>query len=102
MKLKLLETDPPGAIGASCLDDLLGDYQGYLQTDAYAAYDSWIADKNGITLVACWAHARRKFHEAFKAGQTLAAAPLSVIAQIYQVETTLRKAFAQATGLGFQ
>ena len=82
---------------ASCLDDLLGDYQGYLQTDAYAAYDSWIADKNGITLVACWAHARRKFHEAFKAGQTLAAAPLAAIAQIYQVETTLRKASAQAT-----
>ena len=51
---------------------------------------------HGITLVACWAHARRKFHEAFKAGQALAAGPLAAIGRIYQVETILRKTSAQA------
>ena len=81
---------------AACLDDLLPSYQGYLQTDAYAAYDSWIAGKDGIILVACWAHARRKFHEAFKSGQTLAAGPLAAIARIYQIETTLRKTHAES------
>ena len=76
---------------AACLDHLLGHYQGFLQTDAYAAYDSWAARKPGIHLVACWAHARRKFHEAFKAGQTLAAGPLASIQQLYHLEAGLRK-----------
>ncbi len=76
---------------AGCLDHLLGNYQGFLQTDAYAAYDSWTARKTGIHLIACWAHARRKFHEAFKAGQTLAAGPLASIQQLYHLETSLRQ-----------
>jgi len=76
---------------AACLDDLLGDYQGFLQTDAYAGYDSWTSNKEGVVLFSCWAHARRKFHDAFKTGQTLAAGPLAAIQQIYQVETTLRQ-----------
>lgn len=79
----------------ACLDDLLGDYQGFLQTDAYAAYDSWISNRDGIILVACWAHARRKFHEAFKAGHALAAAPLATIQQLYRIETVLRQTHAQ-------
>ncbi len=79
----------------ACLDDLLGDYQGFLQTDAYAAYDSWISNRDGIILVACWAHARRKFHEAFKSGHVLAAAPLATIQQLYRVETVLRQTHAQ-------
>jgi transposase len=82
---------------AACLDDLLGNYQGFLQTDAYAGYDSWTSDKTGITLVACWAHARRKFHEAFKIGQALAAGPLATIQQLYQIETGLRQTHADAT-----
>lgn len=81
---------------AACLDDLLGSYQGFLQTDAYAAYESWSAKRSGIILVACWAHARRKFHEAFKAGQSLAAGPLATIQQLYQIETGLQRARATA------
>lgn len=41
----------------------LAGFKGYLQVDGYAGY-------NGlpyITLVGCWAHARRKFDEALKA-----------------------------------
>jgi transposase len=44
----------------------LGDYQGYVQTDGYGGYD-FLKEKVGITHVGCWAHARRKFIEAFKA-----------------------------------
>lgn len=79
---------------AACLNDLLGNYQGFLQTDAYVAYDSWASDKQDITLFSCWAHARRKFHEAFVVGQPLAAGPLATIQQLYQIETTLRQARA--------
>ena len=76
---------------AACLDDLLGNYQGFLQTDAYAGYDSWADGKTDIKRLSCWAHARRKFHEAFKAGQTLAAGALAATQQLYQVEATLRQ-----------
>lgn len=44
---------------------LLADYQGFLQTDAWHAYDAVHGDK--ITAVGCWAHARRKFKDAEKA-----------------------------------
>ncbi|MFO7639811.1 MAG: IS66 family transposase [Candidatus Competibacteraceae bacterium] len=77
---------------ASCLDDLLGDFAGFLQTDAYAAYDSWADGKKpGILRLSCWAHARRKFHEAFKLGQALAAGPLAAIQGLYRIEADLRR-----------
>ena len=41
----------------------LDGFQGYLHTDGYAAYHSL---PNGITVVGCWAHARRKFDEVLK------------------------------------
>ncbi|BFM18905.1 IS66-like element ISPsy5 family transposase (plasmid) [Maricurvus nonylphenolicus] len=44
---------------------LLAGYQGYLQTDAWHAYDA--VHGKDITAVACWAHARRKFKDAEKA-----------------------------------
>ena len=41
----------------------LSGFKGYLQADGYSGYDM-LAD---VTLVGCWAHARRKFDEALKA-----------------------------------
>ena len=41
-------------------DDILKDFKGYLQTDGYAAYDAF-DKREGITLMHCMAHARRKF-----------------------------------------
>lgn len=76
--------------GGGCLDQLLEGYRGILQCDGYAAYDAYAAKHPGITLAACWAHARRKFHEALLGGQTLAAAPLKAIAGLYVVEKDLR------------
>lgn len=37
-------------------------FQGYLQVDGYSSYHQ-VPD---VTLVGCWAHARRKFDEALK------------------------------------
>ena len=45
---------------------LLEGFQGYLQTDGYSGYNS-IGAREGIVHVGCFAHARRKFHEALKA-----------------------------------
>ena len=41
----------------------LHGFTGYLQVDGYAGY----AQVCGVTLVGCWAHARRKFNEALTA-----------------------------------
>lgn len=81
---------------AACLDALLAGYQGNLQTDAYPGYPSWTRGKEGIDLSACWAHARREFHEALKIGQSLAAGPLAMIAKLYQIEGGLRERGAAA------
>jgi transposase len=43
--------------------DFLDGYEGYLHTDGYAGYHSLPEE---ITVVGCWAHARRKFDEALK------------------------------------
>ena len=41
------------------------DFSGTVQCDGYAAYPSFANRSEGrITLAACWANARRKFHEA--------------------------------------
>ena len=41
----------------------LAGFTGYLQADAYGGYDG-IYHAQGVTEVACWAHARRKFYDA--------------------------------------
>jgi transposase len=43
----------------------LSGFKGYLNVDGYAGYNG-LRDV-GVTLVGCWAHARRKFDEALKA-----------------------------------
>jgi transposase/uncharacterized protein (DUF1810 family) len=70
---------------------LLEDYRGYLQTDGYSGY-SRIGQSPGIVHVGCFAHIRRKFHEAWEtAGKTgTAVEALEIIRRIYAVESELR------------
>lgn len=42
----------------------LKGFSGYLHADGYSGYKALAASSEGITLCGCWAHARRKFHEA--------------------------------------
>ena len=49
--------------GAKHPKEFLTGYNGYLHTDGYAGYHDLGKD---ITVVGCWAHARRKFDEAVK------------------------------------
>jgi transposase len=63
----------------------LRDYRsGYLQSDAYAGYDRLHA--RGLLAVGCWAHARRKFHEARTGDPGRAHAALAWIGRLYDVE----------------
>ena len=45
---------------------VLSGYRGYVQCDGYNGYDALGREKD-VTLVGCWAHARRKFDKVIKA-----------------------------------
>ena len=73
-------------------EEFLKNYRGYLQADAYAAYDSFFTKpERGMTEVACWAHTRRHFHKALDADPSRMRTVLVLIAQLYRVEKTARK-----------
>jgi transposase len=79
-----------------CLDRVLTnpltgeDFRGILLTDGYAAYGTWQRKHEGITLAACWAHVRRKFHEAAEHHPEEALPILLRIAELFRIETCLR------------
>ena len=64
---------------------LLIDFKGALQTDGYAVYNVY-EDKKDVTLLGCWAHARRYFEEALKEDKARAEYALEQIGLLYAVE----------------
>jgi hypothetical protein len=68
----------------------LNSYAGYLQADAYGGYDGIYA-AGSVKQVLCWAHARRKFHEARTVQPDEAHAALAFIARLYAVESELNR-----------
>src|ERR1700722_9292964 len=67
-------------------------YRGYLQADAYVAYDSFFTNPaRGLVEVACWAHTRRHFHQALDIDSARMGAVLAYIAQLYAVEKRARR-----------
>lgn len=73
----------------------LGDFCGFLHVDGYGGYDPL---EPKVTLVGCWAHARRKFDEALTALPSSARSAGPVAAQIgmefcnrlFAIEKTLK------------
>lgn len=63
----------------------LGPWRGYLQADAYAGYDALFAG-GGVVEVACWAHARRRFHDARDSDPQRSHLALAFITRLYAVE----------------
>lgn len=73
-------------------EKFLAGYQGYLQADAYVAYDSFFTDpERGLVEVGCWAHTRRHFHQALDSDPGRMGAVLAYIARLYAVEKTARQ-----------
>lgn len=71
-------------------EELLKDYRGTLQADGYSAYESF-EHKSQITLLACMAHARRKFDEALKNDKSRAEHVLGLMQQLYKIERQARE-----------
>src|SRR4051812_37317645 len=66
-------------------------YHGYFQADAYSGYDALF--KSGKVIeVGCWAHARRKFHEARTTDPQRAHVALAYIRRLYAVEADAKGA----------
>ena len=69
----------------------LKDYRGYLQADAFSGYDGiYLASRGRIIEVACWAHARRKYHESRRLDVPRMETALVWIGKLYAVERDLR------------
>jgi transposase len=91
-KAILFDYDP------SCSSDvpkrLLADYHGSMMVDGYAGYEAACTEQ-GITRLACWAHARRKFVGASKAGGKNKKSPkaeyaIKLIAKLYAIEKEIK------------
>jgi transposase len=79
----------------------LANYKGVIQADAFSGYtaltrappDPGDGAGDGVPVIrhaACWAHARRKFHELFEAtGSPVAGEALARIAALYAVEAEI-------------
>ncbi len=79
---------------ADFISRFLASYTGFLQTDGYAGYNA-IGEKEGIIHVACWAHARRRFVEAFEAALRKGSAGEAIkkIGMMYHYEKELRQKY---------
>ena len=71
-------------------EEFLKNFRGKLQTDGYSVYESLAKARGDLTLIGCWAHVRRGFHEALSETK-LAAWFVGQIGQLYAVETRLRE-----------
>ena len=70
---------------------LLKDFKGYLQTDGYGVYE-WFARQDGITHIACMAHARRKISDALDYDKEKAGLLMKMIQDLYAIEREARVA----------
>jgi len=70
--------------------EILENFQGYLQSDGYVAYEIF-ERKEGITLLHCMAHARRMFYEALDNDQARADYAMQQIQKLYAIERNCKE-----------
>jgi transposase len=80
---------------ADCLENLLpSQFTGVIQSDGYSAYRAFADRRNGIKLAGCWAHVRRKFHDALEQAPRRAGWVMRQIQHLYRIESILRESKA--------
>lgn len=70
--------------------EILKNFKGHLQTDGYGVYDEF-GKREHVTLIHCWAHARRKFTDALDSDRTRADEVLTQIQKLYAVERKIKQ-----------
>lgn len=78
---------------AECLGHVLpADFTGTVQCDGYAAYPAFARQHpQPLTLAGCWAHVRRKFHDAREQSPKLSGWFLRQLQHLYRIEAELRQ-----------
>lgn len=64
---------------------ILDEFEGYLQTDGYQSYTQF-KNKEEVTHLACWAHARRYFEKALDQDRIRAEFAMECIQKLYAIE----------------
>lgn len=84
-----------------CLKEIVpNNYQGTLQSDGYQVYQTFLKQHPApVQSAACWAHVRRKFHEALKGKDHPRRSSwiLRQIQNLYRIERELRESRAGPT-----
>ena len=86
---KLVLFDYRKSRGREGPDEFLSNFSGYLQTDGYNAYNN--PKNKSITLLACMAHARRKFEHAKDNDLARSEKALRWFQQLYAIEQRVRE-----------
>ena len=87
---KLVLFDYQKTRGREGPDEFLKNYSGHLQTDGYTVYND-LKNHANITLLACMAHARRKFEHAQENNPILAGDALKMFQLLYDIERDARE-----------
>jgi len=87
---KLVYFDYRRGRGRDGPEEILRNYNGTLQTDGYIAYDSF-GKKANMILLACMAHARRKFEHGLENDPERAGYVLKQMQALYKIERTARE-----------
>ena len=78
-------------------EEILGDWCGTLISDGYDAYDRYAARREEVVHAQCWVHTRRGFVEAEDVEPQRATKALEFIAELYEIETRIRKKKLEGT-----
>ena len=77
--------------GAHGVLERLDTFEGYLQTDGYKAYETYLRKHHKATGVSCGAHIRRKFFDARSNHRAGAEQVLTLLQKLYRVEGHCRR-----------
>ena len=77
--------------GVQGVMERLADFTGYLQTDGYKAYQTYLRKHPAVSGVSCLAHIRRKFFEARDNDRSKAETALAAMGYLYHVEAHCRR-----------
>jgi len=74
---------------------LFNGFSGYMQTDGYSGYNI-VANRENVTQLGCWAHARRRFADIIKSGasdvksKALSKELVAMVAKLYAIEKEIK------------
>ncbi len=85
--------------GQKVAEELLGSFNGVLQTDGYAGYNPVHGEGTGVVRVACLAHCRRYFAEAMEDDPIRAGFILRLIGNLYHLDKQCERAAVQSQKL---